>query len=248
MAASSRPSHVPAGAGGRAVANDIAVRLKLPRTDADLARDAAFALNLRASVPRTVKAIVHQGHVTLTGPVDWMFQKEPGREARSPHPGRRRRLQRHRGLTEGWRGDIRKRIVHALHRSADVNARQVDVNVEGDVATLTGTVGSWLQREAAERASGSAPGIRASTTASRSSRRSCSRICRRRTTSTRAASMITGYAGATPGCWSISTVGEAPINLIGESEAPGKCPGYPIWTRRKPPVHVGVNFDVHSVA
>ena len=33
--------------GVRAVANDIAVRLKLPRTDADIAHDAAFALNLR---------------------------------------------------------------------------------------------------------------------------------------------------------------------------------------------------------
>jgi osmotically-inducible protein OsmY len=55
--------------------------------------------------------------------------------------------------------DIRKRIVHSLHRSADVNARQIEVKVEGDVATLTGTVGSWLQREAAERAAGSAPGI-----------------------------------------------------------------------------------------
>ena len=56
--------------------------------------------------------------------------------------------------------DIRKRIVHALHLSADVNAKQVEVNVDGDIVTLSGTVGSWLQREAAERAAGSAPGIR----------------------------------------------------------------------------------------
>src|SRR5204863_6803382 len=61
--------------GVRAVANDLQVRLRLPRTDADLARDAAFALNLRASVPRSVKALLHNGHITLTGPVDWMFQK-----------------------------------------------------------------------------------------------------------------------------------------------------------------------------
>jgi osmotically-inducible protein OsmY len=55
--------------------------------------------------------------------------------------------------------DLRKRIVQALHRSADVNARQVEVKIEDDVATLTGTVGSWLQREAAEHAAWSAPGI-----------------------------------------------------------------------------------------
>src|SRR5512138_3679294 len=61
--------------GVRAVANDIAVRLKLPRTDAEIARDAAFALNLRDSVPRAVKATVHNGRITLTGAVDWMFQR-----------------------------------------------------------------------------------------------------------------------------------------------------------------------------
>jgi osmotically-inducible protein OsmY len=145
--------------GVRAVANDIAVRLKLPRTDADLARDAAFALNLRASVPRTVKAIVHQGHVTLTGPVDWMFQKSQAENLVRHIPGVVGVFNHIEVVPMAGARDIRKRIVHALHRSADVNARQVEVNVEGDVATLGGTVGSWLQREAAERAAGSAPGI-----------------------------------------------------------------------------------------
>ena len=36
---------------------------------------------------------------------------------------------------------------------------RLEVTVEGEVATLTGLVGSWLQREAAEHAAGSAPGI-----------------------------------------------------------------------------------------
>jgi osmotically-inducible protein OsmY len=145
--------------GVRAVANDIAVRLKLPRTDADLAHDAAFALNLRASVPRTVKAIVHQGHVTLTGPVDWMFQKSQAEKLVRHIPGVVGVFNHIEVTPRAGARDIRRRIVQALHRSADVNARQVEVNVEDDVATLTGTVGSWLQREAAERAAGSAPGI-----------------------------------------------------------------------------------------
>lgn len=56
--------------------------------------------------------------------------------------------------------DVRRRIVQSLHRNADLDARHIDVVVAGDVVTLTGTVGSWSQYEAAERGAGSAPGIR----------------------------------------------------------------------------------------
>lgn len=145
--------------GVRAVANDIKVRLKLPRTDGDLARDAAFALNLRASVPKTVKATVHNGRITLTGDVDWLFQKTQAEKLVSHIPGVAGVLNHIQVVSKAAARDIQRRIVQALHRSADVNARQVEVKVDGDVAVLTGTVGSWLQREAAERAAGAAPGI-----------------------------------------------------------------------------------------
>ena len=145
--------------GVRAVANDIAVRLRLSRTDAEIARDAAFALNLRASIPKSVKALVHNGHVSLTGAVDWVFQKTQAEKLVHYVPGVVGVINHIEVLPRTGVRDIQKRIVHALHRSADVNAHQIQVKVEGDVATLTGTVGSWLQREAAERAAGSAPGI-----------------------------------------------------------------------------------------
>jgi osmotically-inducible protein OsmY len=55
--------------------------------------------------------------------------------------------------------DVRHRIVKALHQNADVDARHITVTVSGDTATLTGAVGTWLQRESAERAAANAPGI-----------------------------------------------------------------------------------------
>jgi osmotically-inducible protein OsmY len=55
--------------------------------------------------------------------------------------------------------DIRHRIIKALHQNADVDARHITVTISGDTATLTGTVGTWLQRESAERAAESAPGV-----------------------------------------------------------------------------------------
>lgn len=47
--------------------------------------------------------------------------------------------------------DVRRRIVQALHQNADVDARHITVTLSGDTATLTGTVGTWLQRESAGR-------------------------------------------------------------------------------------------------
>jgi osmotically-inducible protein OsmY len=55
--------------------------------------------------------------------------------------------------------DVRHRIVEALHRNANIDARHITVTMSGDKAILTGSVGSWLQREAAERAATDAPGV-----------------------------------------------------------------------------------------
>ena len=55
--------------------------------------------------------------------------------------------------------EVRHRIIEALHRNADLDARHIDVAVEGDVATLEGSVSSFAHYEAATRACAAAPGI-----------------------------------------------------------------------------------------
>lgn len=145
--------------GVRAVANDIEVRLKLGRTDADVAHDVAGALTLHSGVPESVQAVVHNGYVTLTGMVNWIVQKESAEKAirhiRGVH-GVRNHIDVSPYATER---DVRHRIVEALHRNADVDARHIVVTVSGAVATLGGRVRTWLQRNAAERAAAHAPGI-----------------------------------------------------------------------------------------
>jgi osmotically-inducible protein OsmY len=146
--------------GVRAVANDIIVRLKVDRTDADIATDAARALKLRPGIPESVQAAVHSGHVTLTGKVEWLVQKEHAEEVVRHIQGVRGVLN-HIDVSPGTsQRDVRRRIIRALHRNADLDARHIDVAVDNDAVVLTGTVGSWSQRDAAERATGSAPGIR----------------------------------------------------------------------------------------
>jgi osmotically-inducible protein OsmY len=143
----------------RAVANDVEVRLKLGRTDADIAADVVRALEMRSTIPDSVQAAVHSGHVTLTGKVNWLFQKRDAEKA----------LRHIRGLCglvnhitvapRAVERDVRHRIVEALHRNANIDARHIVVTISADQAILTGTVGTWLQRESAERAAADAPGI-----------------------------------------------------------------------------------------
>jgi osmotically-inducible protein OsmY len=147
--------------GVRAVANDIEVRLMLPRTDTDIAIDAARALELRTTIPDGVQAAVHNGHVTLTGKVGWLFQKRQAEKAVRPIAGVRGVINHVTVVPRGGERDLRRRITQALHENADIDARQVKVAMSGDRATLTGTVRTWLQRDAVERAVSDAPGVTA---------------------------------------------------------------------------------------
>jgi osmotically-inducible protein OsmY len=110
-------------------------------------------------MPETVQAVVHHGHVTLTGSVEWVYQKGTAERAVRFVRGVRN-VVNHIGVApKAAVRDVRHRIVKALHQTADVDARNISVTVAGDTATLTGAVGTWLQWESAERAAANAPGI-----------------------------------------------------------------------------------------
>jgi osmotically-inducible protein OsmY len=145
--------------GVRGVANDIAVRLRLERTDADIASDVVRALELRSTVPSSVQAAVHNGRVSLTGRVNWLYQQRDAEKAVRHVRGVRGVLNHITVAPRSVERDVRHRIVEALHRNANIDARHITVTVAGDRATLSGSVRSWLQRDSAERAAADAPGI-----------------------------------------------------------------------------------------
>jgi osmotically-inducible protein OsmY len=146
--------------GVRAVANDIEVRPRLERTDADIARDVVRSLELRSTVPDNVQAAVHRGHVTLTGEAMWEFQRRDAEKAVRHVRGVRDVVNRITLAPMAAARDVRHRIVEALHRNADLDARHVTAHAMGGVVTLSGQVSTWMQREIAERAAADAPGIR----------------------------------------------------------------------------------------
>ena len=146
--------------GVRAVANDIDVRPKVGRTDADIARDVVRSLELRSTVPDNVQATVHHGYITLTGEAMWEFQRLDAEKAVRHVRGVRGVVNRIGLAPMSAARNVRHRIVEAFHRNANLDARHVTAHAAGDVVTLTGHVGTWLQREIAERAAADAPGIR----------------------------------------------------------------------------------------
>jgi osmotically-inducible protein OsmY len=145
--------------GVRAIANDLQVTLRLERTDTDIATDAARALELRLTLPSSIQAVVHQGHVTLTGTVHTLFQRAVAEKALRYVKGIKGIVNRVVVMPTASATDIRPRIVRALHQDAEVDARGIEVLVSEGTVTLTGTVRSWHERQSAERAAMHAPGI-----------------------------------------------------------------------------------------
>lgn len=145
--------------GVRAVANDLSVPAMAGRSDSEIAHDAAQALALRPILADTVQVTVHHAHVTLTGTVPWLYQKGDAEDA-VRHIRGVRGVNNHIGIKPASsERDLRRRIVGALHRQADLDARHIHVDASGDTVVLTGAVATWSQRDTAERAAGAAPGI-----------------------------------------------------------------------------------------
>jgi osmotically-inducible protein OsmY len=145
--------------GVRAVANDLQVKLRRPRTDDDIARDAARALQLRESIPQKVQAAVHDGHITLTGAVTWLFQRDMAEQTVRYLPGVVGVKNYIEVSPRATPKDIRKQITETLHRMVDADAHHIDVGVTGSVVTLNGEVSSWAELDAAGIAAAIAPGI-----------------------------------------------------------------------------------------
>lgn len=149
--------------GVRAVSSQLEVEPVGPaeRTDADIAWAAANTLAWNALVPQErITISVTNGWITLEGAVERRFQKMAAEDAVGDLAGVV-------GVTnlitvrpEVPAQELKEEIEGALARCADINPRRIVVEVDGDCVRLWGCVGSLAEREAAERAAWSAPGLR----------------------------------------------------------------------------------------
>jgi osmotically-inducible protein OsmY len=148
--------------GVKAIAEEIEVRFALdPKTsDAEIAQRILDIFRWDITIPNDrIEVKVEHGWVTLTGQVEWKYQKDAAFKAASKISGVK-------GVTnfieihsKPSSADISERIRSAFKRSSSLDANAITVAVEGNTVKLSGRVHGWNERKVAESAAWAAPGV-----------------------------------------------------------------------------------------
>lgn len=150
-------------AGVKAMTTELKVHLTglSKRTDADVAEAVENMLEWTSSLPAgAIKVMVEGGWVTLSGDVDWQYQRQAATDS----------VRNLMGVT-GVSNEIsikptltatavKTDIEAALKRTSIADARQISVAVHGSDVTLSGTVHSWDERNTATNSAWGTPGVR----------------------------------------------------------------------------------------
>jgi osmotically-inducible protein OsmY len=149
--------------GVHGIAEEIEIRYPADKKTADdqIAERAINIIGWDARIPRdAVMVKVQNGWVTLTGTVDWYYQKMRAESAI-------RKLSGVVGVSNQIElkprvqtTDVKSKILNALKRNADVEADAIRVIVQGDKVRLEGRVKAWYERNLVEHAAWSVPGVR----------------------------------------------------------------------------------------
>ena len=148
--------------GVKAIAVELDVKLAPThkRSDPEIAAAAESAFKWHGMIPEDrVQVMVERGWVTLSGEVDWEYQRSSAYDAVRPLTGVVGVTNNITLKARAMPAQIANRIRDALARQAEREAKNVEVIVSGASVTLRGKVHSWTERAAVQGAAWSAPGV-----------------------------------------------------------------------------------------
>lgn len=149
--------------GVRAIAQEMEVRYPSDKktADEDIAARALNILRWNTVVPaEKVQVKVQDGWMTLTGEVDWQFQRSSAESQLLKLSGVAGIINDITIKSRVQPQDIKRKIEDALKRSAEIEAQRIRVSVwDGGKVSLEGKVHDLQERYTVENAAWSAPGV-----------------------------------------------------------------------------------------
>ena len=148
--------------GVKAVAEDIEVKYgtNYKKTDKEIAKATVNALKWNSAVPEediTIK--VENEWVHLSGEVNWTYQKDAAKRVVQDLLGVKGVVNLITLKQAVKPYQIKERIKKAFERSADIDAKAINVEVHGNTVKLKGKVHSLNEKEDARKAAYFAPGV-----------------------------------------------------------------------------------------
>lgn len=145
--------------GVRGIANDLQVRAA-QLTDAEIARNAAHALESNVKVPADQLTVALQdGFATLRGTVVWAYQKEAAADSIRNLLGIREVFNEIEITPAASPLEIEETIAAALARSTFFDEHRIQIEADQGAVMLSGHVRSMAERAEAERIAWAAPGV-----------------------------------------------------------------------------------------
>jgi len=148
--------------GVRAIAQELEVRYPSERKTADdeIAKRALDILRWSLVSSEAIKLTVHSGLITLSGEMEWQYQKKAAEDAVRKLSGIVGVINNIKIKPQVSVSDLKQKIEDALKRSAEVEARAIRITVrDGGNILLEGKVHDWMERDVVENAAWSAPGV-----------------------------------------------------------------------------------------
>lgn len=151
--------------GVKGIAQEIEVRPPghVRTNDDEIAQRALNILAWSTLVPSdALRVKVSDGWITLSGQVDWNYQRNAAEAEVRKLNGVLGVIDHIELKPNAQVGDVKQRIVDALKRHAEIEAKRIQIEVRNDgTVRIEGEVYTWDEQQAVERAVWSASGVRA---------------------------------------------------------------------------------------